>query len=1058
MPDVVIRRLNLPADGERLVEMWRASEAEWPGTRSRGVPVTLENLLAGEEQVRCLVWVAEVDSQIVGYCSFMDGYMGHEGEGYISTLNVCPGHQKRSIARRLIQATIDHSVKMGWQRQTLHTWSANFKAVPLYKKTGHYWTPDTAVHMQCFIPGALQLPLARSFFERHDWYRCYVRALAQEADDERWEGIKVFTEHWEARGESLTIWIDREARAPMAVETESVQVATIAQDPEPLTGHQVSLRWRIKNKTQDPIRVMGYARGCDGLQLDYRQAFVVPAGETVEHLVPVLVADGSPLSAEDGSALKVRSILRIGEQEAELFSGLRPRAALALDTDPERITLRQGVEQVVNLQLHSALADSASVALSLVLPQGLHADWTANHVDLPTQGHATVQVRLSADEEAVYKLPLRCLFQDGTRQRTLTSQLTVFSLGIGGLLVEAAQESVRLETDTLRIVCDSRDGLVSFEDKVSGITMLRLSATVGPPYWPSEFQNSRFRLEHARIGCRDVVRMLGESRLRPGLCLWLELSLSASGVGTLNYGLENRTAAVYLGRVRLWVQCSDRQRETMTIPLATGLVRAAASTYPIAWDDAPRDTSQYREPWVAWERAGTVAGIIWGEAVARIEYQWRVMTVDTREWEVAPGQRSTKATCAVFCGPGDWCAVRAVALRWREPLSPLASGQRTRAVATAPAQQTETRQAASARVEPQVLVTTQDQVTIPLVIDTASSRPSNGQVTLDSVDGLALEPPCLPVSSLLRGQEVRQRVTIRLPHGGLGVFRGEAHLTLPLSETATPFAIARLGTQAPVRVDRAAQQGHEVWTIDNGASTLVVAPGFGPSLVAWVVDGINQLSSTFPHPQGIAWTYPWFGGIKPTLLPIGWTSYPGTLHLEEFAAETVTSVDRQGLEWHGVRLTCGLRKEELRDLVLGVEYLTLGQSRVCKFIFRLTNARATTHGARLGCTIAGALGASIADLVLTGEQAARRPNPWLALQDGQRWGALTNPHSGRTLLVAAQQSDLSLQDWGSWGRTLGTTSEIRLRGHETREHAYYAVLADSLQEAQRYRALCDCVG
>jgi GNAT superfamily N-acetyltransferase len=215
--DAIIRPLDIERDCQKLADLFNESEPAWPGGFTSGLPLTSENVREWMESERTLVTlVAEADNRLVGFCSFLENTPWPSGQydsGYLDLLNVHPAYHGRSIGRRLLQATIERSVQEGWVYQTLGTWSANFKSVPAYKKTGHFWRPDTSVWMQNFIPGALQMPLARPFFDRHDWYASYVRVLEQHTDDERWEGIKVYRERWEADGESLTIWIDREARS-----------------------------------------------------------------------------------------------------------------------------------------------------------------------------------------------------------------------------------------------------------------------------------------------------------------------------------------------------------------------------------------------------------------------------------------------------------------------------------------------------------------------------------------------------------------------------------------------------------------------------------------------------------------------------------------------------------------------------------------------------------------------------------------------------------------------------------------------------------------------------
>ncbi|MFH1085012.1 MAG: GNAT family N-acetyltransferase [Chloroflexota bacterium] len=412
--NVVIRPIDVERDAAKIAAMWNGSDSQWPATWTRGVPFTAELIRQWEEEDRNLiVYVAEVDGEIAGYCSFSEGHRGRENEGYLHLLNVHPKYQKQSIGRRLIQATIDYSVQKGFQRQTLGTWPANFKAVPTYKKTGHFWTPDSSVWMQNFVAGALQMPLARPFFERHDWYRSYVRELAQAEDDQRWEGLKVFTERWEADGEGLTIWIDREARAPVAVETDAVQVAAIADEIEPLGGQSVRLRWRIANKSAAAMQVYVHATGDKGLSIDHREAFSVPAGETVERSAPVAVAEDAPRRKDDGTAPTVRSLIRLNDDEVELFSGLRPKKPLGVGLAPEQMTLAPGVARAVQIELHNAQREPARLTLVLTPGPGLDADWSRQTVEVAAEGHAALPLALTATEEGIYSLAVRVTDEDG---------------------------------------------------------------------------------------------------------------------------------------------------------------------------------------------------------------------------------------------------------------------------------------------------------------------------------------------------------------------------------------------------------------------------------------------------------------------------------------------------------------------------------------------------------------------------------------------------------------------------------------------------------------------
>ena len=1041
MPDVIIRPIDLEKDAQSLAEMWNESDAQWPGGWTDGVPYTAEMMLEWEREARfTAAFVAEEGGKIVGYSSLMDGHDGHEGEGYLAVLNVHPEYQKRSIGRKLIQATIEQSVKEGWQRQTLGTWSANFKAVPTYKKTGHYWTPDTSVWMQCFVPGALQLSLAKPFFERHNWYSCYVRELEQEQDDQRWEGLKVFTQRWEADGESLTIWIDREARAPVAIETDGLQVAAIAEDIEPLAGSKVSLRWRVVNKGSQPVRVFFHALGDKGLEMDHRDAFDVPAGETVERTSQVKVAPDAARSKDDGTAPAIRSIIRLNEDEVELYSGLRVRKPLSLDTAPTETSVFPGTESTVKLQLHSELDRPIDAMLFLTPPNGLDVDWVHKSISVPPKAHVTVPVTVVPSAEGVYALPVR-VEAPNDKIEPLSETVTLFAHEAGGLLVQRQAKTVRIETDTLRVVVAAKEAKVTVTHKTTQRKIAEMRPTLGPPYWPSEFQGKEFEVSVKEGAGRVRVHLTAEAKHYKGLHLLSTYSLSSTGLGTLCCSLENRGGKAVSKTIRLNVGTAEREAEMVTLPLRSGVVHSSASAYPTAFEDAPRQPSAYAEPWFAWEQGGAIGGLGWDATAAKIEHGWHA-SLDSQELPVDAGERSAEFSTVLYCGTGTWRDARSALLRWAKKRP----NERKELTVRPPA---------LARVDPQILVTTSEHVEGSLIIDNTANRPSSGEVTLTSADGLSLEPASVPVLELNRSTGIERKVRMTIPEGRLGVYAGEVRLQLDRYDVAKHFYVLRVGTEGPVAVEEGERADHAVWTIDSGVSQFEVAPGFGPSMISWMSEGENQLHSCFPEPEGMSWLYPCFGGLHALLLPSGSWAWEGYLHRERISAEPVESVDGSGVRWQGVRLHTRPEKKELHDLSVELDYLTVARSNLLKMVYRVRNLRGAEQKAIAGIRLSGALGTTPEKLSMRGEGIHHRPTPWGTWFERRDWGALVNEESGRTLLLISNNNVVSLQDMGTAGRWIGSSEELRLSGHQTHERVYYCVLADSFMEARRYLVLRD---
>jgi len=1041
MSDVTIRPIDLDRDAEGLAVMWNESDLQWPGGWTDGVPMTAEWVRRHECEQRTLItFVAEVDDRIVGYCSYWDGHHGHLGEGYLALLNVHPDYQKRSIGRRLIQATVERAVQEKFPRQTLGTWSANFKAVPTYKKTGHFWTPESSVWMQSYIPGALQMPLAKPFFERHDWYACYVRALAQAWDDERWEGLKVFTQHWEADGERLTIWIDREARAPVAVATDDVEVAAIAEDIEPLTGSEVTLRWRVVNKGAESLRVHVHAVGDKGLSIDHRVSFDVAPGETAERSAPVKVATDASGRRDDGTAPAVRSLIQLDDREVELFSGLRAKKAFSLDTAPGSLTVAPGVPTTVALQLHNARKQPVEVIVRLAPPEGVDVSWREHQAMVPAEGHVTVPLEVTTAEEAVYALPAWVGFAGEGAPEPLSESLTLFSLGAGGLLAQRSGGSVRLETDALRVTVEADGGVIKLEERASRRTMVSVFPRLGPPYYPGEFDKVDLDLALEQRGARTVVRMVGAARYTKGLYLWQELALSPTGLATLRSRVENRGGEAHTVAIQLQVRDADRDEETAATALPQGIVYATGQDLPASWADLPRDASAYAEPWYAWEVDGAVGGFAWGEGYTTLDAGWG-MSATTDAMTLGPGERSAEARLALWAGRGDWRDVRRVALAWagRAP----ETGQPV------------ARPVAMARLVPGVIATVDDEVAARLVVDTTQARVDDGTVTVEGA-GLTADPCRVAMRGLSKEAPHAQRLRLSLPARVLGTYAGCAQLSMPLFEHRAPFTVLRLGTGGAVAVWSEERAGQTVWSIDNGLSRFEVAPGYGASVIGWYLgEGANELCSHFPQPQGFSWLYPWFGGVHPEVMPDGWDTWEGALHREVAVTAQPLEVTAAGLAWRGVRLTVQPAEKKLQGLGIEIDYTTLGGSNVLRQVMRLRNRWGCEQVARASSRVTAALGADPKALTILGEGVCRRPTNGSTWSGKHRWAALRNDATDRTLLVASRSNDLLLWDAGQHGRALDATHTLRLAANETQEIAHYLVLADSWERAQGYQALCD---
>ncbi|MFW9924702.1 MAG: GNAT family N-acetyltransferase, partial [Candidatus Thorarchaeota archaeon] len=143
------------SDAQLLAECYNSWDdpKSWPGGFSHGDPFTAERILEEmDKQTPLSKFVAVADGKIVGHCDVLEHFIA-EDIVYIGLLGVNPAYQSKKIGKNLLLKAINRAIELEKEIITLHTWGGNLKAVPLYKKVGYFWAPDSSVYMENFLPG-----------------------------------------------------------------------------------------------------------------------------------------------------------------------------------------------------------------------------------------------------------------------------------------------------------------------------------------------------------------------------------------------------------------------------------------------------------------------------------------------------------------------------------------------------------------------------------------------------------------------------------------------------------------------------------------------------------------------------------------------------------------------------------------------------------------------------------------------------------------------------------------------------------------------------------------
>jgi RimJ/RimL family protein N-acetyltransferase len=1062
MSDYVIRPYT-SEDNAPLAVMWNESDDQWPGTFTGGVPMTEEQVRDWMDEETCLMRLVVENSaggSIVGYGSLWET-PGRKDSCYVALLNVHPAHQKRSLARRMLTQMIDWSAEHGYRRVTIGTWPANLKSVPLYKKVGFHWVPDLDVFMENYVPAVRRLGLGRDFFRRHDWYATFQRELEQVADEQRHPAtgdMKVFVFRWQEDGEAIEAVVDRYAQAITGVDTTDFAAYVIVDESEPAQGIAYPVRWRVTNKRDERVNVSVLADGETGIGLNHQTSFALEAGETqVAEAAFVCAADAPRLKLDkhnrDKTAPRIKSTLVVGDSVIELGTGLHYRPAIDIGIEPEFPSLLPGETKTVHLTLRNRAGRPLKGSVSIEPQERLRTDWLRHDFEIEAEQHAGLPLEVTCERAGAVPLRVAATFEDDGRQITAEpKRLSLLATPVGSITADwnESEETVVVENDFLRLVCQADGGKCLVRNKALKRGEMLVREEVGPPFTPRDLGERTYdlALEHDQGWAK--VTLMAESGRFSGVSVAREITVTASPVMQVCYRVVNNGSAPRALQVRPSVGFPDQDREGgwVALPRQERLVVTRGSDFPMVHGDLPQKPERLAEQWLAFSRDGQAVGVVWSEDVVKHEMWWGHLTLFHTERTLEPQSAIDVGPFYLYVGPGGWRDVRRI--WWR------VSGvsQADDAFTSLP----ESDDAHAFGLLPEPLVTLSGEVESKLYINNVRERELKGRLVIEPPVSWTADCAEITVESVTCEKPLSEVLRLTATDGRAGAFGGRLWLEGELFDENRPFTVLRLGNEgAQVIVKEQREANQAVWDIDNGRCTWAVAPEFDAGVVAWREEGseVNQLMTSFPDDGGLSWMKPWFGGVRPVLVLTGLgREWPGWLHKETFAVSPVEAAD-SGIPWQGVRLACDLAREGFEGLRTELDYLTVGGSNVLKVVFRMLNASSAPRGVTQGFIVFVQVDGNHQNGVLYGDDFQRKRSPHEAWTRLGYWGAIVNPDTGRALAMVSGSGKgiLGLTDWGKDGGHFWFDDELTIAPHGDCELVAYLALAESLEEAKRYEVM-----
>ncbi len=786
---------------ESVARMWSESREGWPPGFLGASEFTAESIEMEENSSGKLFTVLAIDgNRVVGYCRTTP-YGGEPDAAYVALLNVVPDLHGRKLGKKLLLDAVRRTAEKGYYRIDLHTWPANLKAMPLYKKTGFFWVPDSMVYMQNYMPFLLGRTEFRDFMEDTDWYGCFIRELAVEPDEQRTgTGREVFNYLFRIGDDSFRAEFDRRGRILSSLHTPLISASFKRNSGKIFYGKPVKVSIEGNFLPQElRIETHKYLTAPKSLTVQEAVEGFDVTPEPVEVPIPytdrsprvsTLLPGDNPLSigigirAEEPVSVLSSPVRRIAPEQKELALDIRKLA----ETDSFRLEARLSGEVFLNETY--PLEETIFQKVSIPLPK-------------LTGGPAELGLTLFLDGKAgaEEKIILVCGPYTGAPEAFLARKTAVI----------VGKES------TLAV---SRTGVwgsiwIPGEDdreKIAGT--IRISA--GPPYWNSDLLHQVYDI---KLGNGEVIAETAWPS-RPGLKFEARYRLDAAGFMMVESSVINESSADQkVSFIANWNGGFPFISGKRIIPLKKGLLvcREVYNQIPDRSEDYPRDTAELAAPWLAMSSDSKTL-MAWFPGWKKLQYG----RPETEKLIAAPGERVVSPPFRVLLSKGD--------------LQDLLSDARILGWDTGPS--LKKIEFIDHNIEPVM----GEGYELKLSHNLLGKR--SGVISIDG----AIEAE----GSISTGSSISAAVNKA----------GSADISLTIAGRELVYPIRIISSTAPP-AELSEKDG--ILTISGGRLKALIDPSEFGHVYSLHLDGIEYLMSSHPGPSDFAWEKPWFGGIHPKI-------------------------------------------------------------------------------------------------------------------------------------------------------------------------------------------------
>jgi len=929
-------------DAPKLAELFNSFDREglWPGSFTGGVPFTAERVLssfpAGVKNI-CIL-ISTFRGKFTGICSLHPHSEDAEA-AYIGVFGVHPDYLGKGHGKTLILKALQIATSNNLRRVDLDTWAGNLRAVPLYKKSGMFWVPETSVHMQDFIPGILNFPFAREFFKKHHWYSSQIRKLELIPDEIKLQEMEVFPYEFSEDQDHLRVWVDRYGRSIIGIEQtldgKHLRIMCRLKDHKVIAGVEHELIIEITNDTKSSIQGSAFVSGFEGLDFTTypRESFKIENGSSINLRAKFTVNPETEVPDLSRKQKTIKANLIINGELIPFEIGMRILPLLEFKTYPDSITVMPGTTGKIQLNVFNNSKEHFKGSIFVIDEDNkLSLSKIAFPIEMPPKSYSGFNVEIKVDDDQpTCLIPLEVFARGkvkGAKVETKTELIYVKCLTPGGIVASMEKKEmgrlVIVENEDLVARAQLRGAVleVTYKNALYGRqeVWLRGGFGVGPPFGfvkPIDYNYNVVRkpesLELVLSGMHPDKPGIKMMRV---LTFYAGTSLIKEQIKIVNMNPE----VTYRLDVRIGGMNPRTSMYTMIVPLKE-IMEHEMINFPVSESDLPTDPKGYKESWICYQNQAQnfCFGQIWSkEKLSKVRVgEQSLFTPEYSLGQIEPGQSACTSEFYYVIERGNWQSIRR---KWQSLIEKEIRLEE---------KHFEPRALFNVELAESILYD-KTELKTQLKVVNVRSKEDTGEMILVPPRGWQINPSKIEFKKVAANNPFTANVSFFPPSkANLGIYSGTINLQTDRQAVQFPLDLCILSQIAnhSVTVVPNKEENKVVHKVSNGLLEFKASAEFAGCLFSLArKKEENQLGSSFPRVETKVFLENYTGGIRAFYLGDRFDFQKSKSHQEQYRAKSV-----EVGHWKGIKFYFeSKQQEEIKGILGSVSYLTLPYSNVVK--------------------------------------------------------------------------------------------------------------------------------